>query len=59
MLISLEILADYERVLYYPRLKLDVGRISRFNSDIREAGTLVRPDRTLKISRDQSDNRFY
>ncbi len=45
--------------LYYPRLKLNSSRISRFLSDIRKAGVLVVPGRTLKISRDESDNRFY
>ena len=59
MLIYADILAEYEKVLHYPRLKLDPSRISRFLSDIRKAGALVTPGRTLKISRDESDNRFY
>ena len=59
MLISPDILAEYEKVLHYPRLKLDSSRISRFLSDIRKAGVLVVPGRTLNISRDELDNRFY
>ena len=59
MLVSPDILAEYEKVLHYPRLKLDPARIKGFLSDIRKAGELVMPGRTLKISRDEADNRFY
>ena len=35
MVVSAKILVEYERVLNYPRLKLDSSRISGFLSDIR------------------------
>ena len=59
MVVSAEILAEYEKVLNYPRLKLDSSRISGFLSDIRTTSELVTPRLTLTISRDESDNRFY
>ena len=59
MVVSAEILAEYEKVLNYPGLKLDSSRISGFLSDIRTTSELVTPRRTLTISRDESDNRFY
>lgn len=59
MLTSPAILAEYEKVLHYPRLKLDPARIRAFLSDIGNSGELVRRRRTLNISRDESDNRFY
>ena len=59
MVVSAKILVEYERVLNYPRLKLDSSRISGFLSDIRTTSELVTPRRTLTISCDESDNRFY
>jgi uncharacterized protein len=59
MIVSPAILAEYEKVLNYPRLKLEPSRIKGFLSDIRKAGELVTPRHTLQISRDESDNRFY
>lgn len=41
MIISPDILVEYEQVLHYPRLKLDPARITAFLSDIRKAATLV------------------
>jgi putative PIN family toxin of toxin-antitoxin system len=59
MVVSREILAEYEKVLHYPRLKLDPARIAGFLSDIRKVSILVSPSRVLSISRDEADNRFY
>lgn len=59
MVVSAKILVEYEKVLNYPRLKLDSSRISGFLSDIRTTSELVTPRLTLTISRDESDNRFY
>ena len=59
MIISADILAEYEKVLHYPRLKLDPAHINAFLSNIRKMGVLVKPGSTLTISRDESDNRFY
>ncbi len=59
MVVSANILAEYEKVLHYPRLKLEPARAKGFLSDIRKASELVSPGRALTISRDESDNRFY
>ena len=59
MIVSSEILSEYEKVLHYPRLKLAAVRVAAFLSDIRKAAEIVVPTRTLSISRDEADNRFY
>ena len=59
MLVTPAMLAEYEKVLQYPKLKLDPARIAAFLSDIRQASLSVTTRRTLSISRDESDNRFY
>ena len=59
LIVSPAILAEYETVLHYPRLKLDRARVAGFLNDIRANGELVVPKRKLAISRDESDNRFY
>src|SRR5664279_3868241 len=59
MLVTPAMLAEYEKVLQYPKLKLDPARIAAFLSDIRRASRPLTTGRTLSISRDESDNRFY
>jgi uncharacterized protein len=59
MLVMPAILSEYEKVLQYPKLKLDPVRVAAFLSDIRRASQTVVTHRTLSISRDESDNRFY
>jgi uncharacterized protein len=59
MLVTPDMLVEYEKVLHYPKLKLDPARIAAFLSDIRRASHPVTSRRTLSISRDESDNRFY
>jgi len=59
MCISPAVLAEYERVLYRPRLKLAPGKIVGALALIRSTSSMVNPTTTLKISNDESDNRFY
>jgi putative PIN family toxin of toxin-antitoxin system len=59
MIVSANILAEYEEVLHRPRLKLSPARAGRMIAVIRKTSKLVQPSRTLAISRDESDNRFY
>ena len=57
--VSPAILAEYEKVLRRPRLKLDPARITGLMALIRSTSTEVFPSGTLKISKDEADNRFY
>jgi len=59
MFVSPVILAEYDKVLRRPRLKLDPTQISAVMALIRMTSTEVFPSRTLKISKDEADNRFY
>ncbi len=59
MFVSPVILAEYDKVLRRPRLKLDPTRISAVMALIRRTSTEVFPSRTLRISQDEADNRFY
>ena len=59
MVFSPAVLAEYEEVLNRPRLKFAPSRIKNFLAIIRGASELVNPAFTLKISRDESGNRFY
>ena len=59
MVVSADILAEYEEVLRRPRFKISPARVDQVLSVIRKTSALVKPGRTLAISRDESDNRFY
>jgi putative PIN family toxin of toxin-antitoxin system len=59
MCVSEDILAEYEEVLRRPRLKLDSARIASSMALIRKTSKLIKPRRTLNVSPDESDNRFY
>jgi putative PIN family toxin of toxin-antitoxin system len=59
MFVSESILAEYERVLRRPRLRLDRDRIDAALATTRRTSTIVQPGHTLDISSDESDNRFY
>jgi putative PIN family toxin of toxin-antitoxin system len=59
MCVSPAILAEYERVLRRPRFKFSLEKIEGTLEVIRGASELVHPTRLLKISADDSDNRFY
>ena len=59
MFVSPAILAEYEKVLRRPRLKLDPARITAVLALIRNTSTEVFPTQTVTISDDEADNRFY
>lgn len=63
LVISEDILAEYERVLGYERIRkhgvVTSAQISSLTFKIREAATFVKPDRALNVvSRDPDDNKF-
>jgi len=59
MCVSPTVLAEYEEVLRRPRLKLNPVKINDVLSLIRRSTSLVFPALTLRISKHESDNRFY
>lgn len=59
MFVSEQILQEYEEVLLRPRLKLDRTRVRVALAVIRRTSKLIKPSRTLAISSDEPDNRFY
>ena len=59
MCVSPAVLAEYEEVLRRPRLKFTAAKIDNTLARIRSTGRMVYPTKTLKISDDDSDNRFY
>jgi putative PIN family toxin of toxin-antitoxin system len=56
--VSEPILEEYERVLRYPRLKLDRKEVGYLLARLRRSCVLVRPVHTVSISVDDADNRF-
>ena len=46
-------------MLSRPRLKLDPTKVKNSLTVIRSASKLVKPQRTVKKSPDEADNRFY
>ena len=56
--VSEPILAEYEQVLLYPRLKFRPREVDRFMALIRRASALVRPARLVSESTHDADNRF-
>src|SRR5579885_1925053 len=60
MCISPPVLAEYDGVLQRPRFdRLDRRIVRDTLAKIREVARLVHPTRTLAISPDEADNRFY
>jgi predicted nucleic acid-binding protein len=57
--LSPALLAEYQEVLYRPRLKLQPGEIEAVLANIRRVGWMVRPSETLRISGHEPDNRIY
>jgi len=53
-----EILEEYALVLYRPKFKLVKHMVSASVQLIRKQARIVRPERTLSITVDPSDNRF-
>jgi putative PIN family toxin of toxin-antitoxin system len=59
MIVTADVLAEYENVLRRPRFRISQSRIGQVLSVIRKTSLLVETGRTLSISRDEADNRFY
>lgn len=57
--VSPAVLTEYEKVLHRPKLKLNPREIEAALANVGKVGRLVNPARTLKLSGDESDNRFY
>ena len=55
---SKAVLAEYERVLHYPRLKFLPEETNRFIHRVRQAGTLVYPTEIVTKAPHEPDNRF-
>ena len=58
LFVSPPILAEYQRVLYKPKLKFDPRRVEAILRDIGSASRLVHPSRTLSDAKHEPDNRF-
>jgi putative PIN family toxin of toxin-antitoxin system len=58
MYVSGPILAEYERVLLYPRLKFKPAQIRKVMRLLRDRSVLVAPARVVTACRDDPDNRF-
>jgi putative PIN family toxin of toxin-antitoxin system len=56
--VSEPILAEYEQVLLYPRLKFSLQQVDRFMALIRRASVLVKPAHLVSESTHDADNRF-
>jgi putative PIN family toxin of toxin-antitoxin system len=59
MCVSPAVLAEYEKVLRRPRFQFTAAKIDDTLKLIHAVARLVHPTKTLKISKDESDNRFY
>ena len=58
MHVSGPILAEYERVLLYPRLKFKPAQIRKVMALLRDRSVLVTPVKVVTACRDEPDNRF-
>lgn len=56
--VSQPILAEYEEVLLYPRLKFNPHEASKLMALLRGTSILVKPTHTVTESADEADNRF-
>ena len=56
--VSEPVLTEYETVLYRPELRLDPQVVQKGLSDIRQVSLSTRPEHTLSVCPDESDNRF-
>jgi putative PIN family toxin of toxin-antitoxin system len=56
--VSEPILAEYQRVLLYPRLKFSPREVKNFLALVRRSSTFVNPTGGVSQSADHSDNRF-
>jgi putative PIN family toxin of toxin-antitoxin system len=58
LFVSPPILAEYQRVLYKPKLKFDPRRVEAVLLDIGRASQLLHPTRILADAQHEPDNRF-
>jgi uncharacterized protein len=58
MYVSDPILAEYERVLLYPRLKFKPAQIRKVMALLRDRSVLVTPAKAVTVCRHDPDNRF-
>jgi putative PIN family toxin of toxin-antitoxin system len=58
VLLSPAILREYEAVLPRPRLKLTASEVSQTLTALRAVAEWVEPDLTLRVTKDEPDNRF-
>jgi len=56
---SPDVLAEYARVLPRPKFKLKPREVGTILEELQRASIVFHPVRTLRISRHESDNRFY
>jgi len=56
--VSPPILAEYQRILYKPKLKFHPRRVEAVLLDIGAASGLVHPTRVLAVASHEPDNRF-
>ena len=56
--VSEPILAEYEQVLLYPRLKFSLQEVDRFMALLRRASVLVRPEHLVSECTHDADIRF-
>ena len=58
VLLSPAIMREYEAVLPRPRLKLTASEVSQTLNALRAAAEWVEPSFTLRVTKDEPDNRF-
>ena len=58
MHVSGPILAEYERVLFYPRLKFKPAQVRKVLATLRSCAALLTPVKVVTACRDEPDNRF-
>jgi len=58
LFVSPPILAEYQRVLYKPKLKFDPRRVEAVLLEIGAASRLIHPTRILAEAKHEADNRF-
>lgn len=58
LFVSPQVLAEYQRVLYKPKLKFNPRRVEAFLRDIGAASRVVHPADVLTAATHEPDNRF-
>jgi len=58
LLLTDEILEEYEEVLTRPKFSFSQKRVKRFLKRLRERGKVIKPTTTVAVLKDPSDNKF-